>query len=399
MPARLIFFLIALAVPALADVSSIHAFHRKAIGSLVCSLCHIPVSRDSAELKRPGHDQCKVCHQADFDQQSRGVFCAVCHEGSSSALRPPPASMRSVLIDFSHAKHIDAKARLDPSTGLRADCSFCHKFDAGGAEPETPAHRQCAACHSKPGIHPHLSGSVTASECVGCHAPDQDETPVERTYVNIKFSHAAHFKMKDAFGLDCTTCHSTVPESSHLPGIGLPSMVECVACHDTSRKIAAEFRTANCGTCHIEAVSGPLPESHKLGVKPPSHTESFRIHHADAAAEPGARCFACHQNVLPSAQARNQCASCHQVMRPASHTTRWRDDLHGKFAALDRTACATCHAADYCIRCHNELPRSHQPLPLFKNGGHAQLAMLNERACLTCHTFANTCAACHAKTR
>ena len=53
-------------------------------------------------------------------------------------------------------------------------------------------------------------------------------------------------------------------------------------------------------------------------------------------------------------------------MRPASHTARWRDDIHGRYAALDRVACATCHTADYCSRCHNELPSTHVPLALFK---------------------------------
>jgi hypothetical protein len=82
-------------------------------------------------------------------------------------------------------------------------------------------------------------------------------------------------------------------------------------------------------------------------------------------------------------------------MKPVSHTARWKDDLHGKYAALDRTTCATCHQADYCVRCHNELPRSHQPLPVFVGGAHATLALLDTRACLTCHTFQNSCADCH----
>jgi len=166
-------------------------------------------------------------------------------------------------------------------------------------------------------------------------------------------------------------------------------MLDCVACHNTSRKIA------DCQTCHLEAVAGPAPPSHNAAVKPPSHTENFRVHHQEEASAPNAKCFACHQNVSPSLAAKNQCVSCHQVMKPASHTARWKDDIHGQFAALDRTACATCHAADYCSRCHNELPRSHQPLPLFKAGAHAQPAMLNQRACMTCHTFQNTCANCH----
>ena len=82
-------------------------------------------------------------------------------------------------------------------------------------------------------------------------------------------------------------------------------------------------------------------------------------------------------------------------MRPVSHTARWKDDVHGKYAAFDRTTCATCHTADSCVRCHNQLPRSHAPLAIFKNGGHTALAIANERSCLTCHTFQNTCAACH----
>ena len=71
--------------------------------------------------------------------------------------------------------------------------------------------------------------------------------------------------------------------------------------------------------------------------------------------------------------------------------------MHGKYAALDRVACATCHTADSCVRCHNLLPRSHTPLALFKAGAHANLAMLDQRACFTCHTFDDTCAACHVR--
>ena len=63
--------------------------------------------------------------------------------------------------------------------------------------------------------------------------------------------------------------------------------------------------------------------------------------------------------------------------------------------ALDRTSCTTCHTAAYCSDCHNELPRSHNPLPLFKAGGHAFPAKLDLRSCFTCHTFQNTCSECH----
>ena len=39
---------------------------------------------------------------------------------------------RAILFEFSHAKHVDQKARVDAKTGFRADCTFCHKFEAEG---------------------------------------------------------------------------------------------------------------------------------------------------------------------------------------------------------------------------------------------------------------------------
>ena len=362
-------------------------------------------------LRRPGHEQCTACHQADFEKGARTRVCEQCHNATPSRadLLPFPRykGTRAILIDFSHAKHMDAKLRTDPSTGFRADCSFCHRFKSAAAAVKFPAHDECAACHSKSGMKPRLAGAAGESECQGCHNPEDIENPEPRPqlaayvltgkYGDIKFSHAAHFRVKNAYPMDCTTCHASIPESRGLADLALPAMTDCLACHDTSKKLAAQFRMSNCATCHTDPVSGVAPPSHLLGVKPPSHTESFRTEHSEAAAESGAKCFACHQNVTPSVGVKNQCLNCHQVMRPASHTARWRDDIHGKFAAIDRLSCATCHGTDYCIRCHNELPRSHQPLPLFKGGAHAQLAMLNQRACLTCHTFENTCAKCHAR--
>ena len=393
-----------------------HAFHAEKLNGLECSLCHTAVSEGSVELKRPGHDQCKTCHADDFEKEIKASVCAMCHgtfpPTDASDLVPFPRykRTRAILFQFSHAMHVDKKARINPATGFRADCTFCHKFDEQGIFAKFPGHTECAACHAKPGMKPVLNASFDAAGCRGCHTPEEIENPgftesrrliaqvvVSGKYVNIKFSHIAHFKEKVAYGINCTTCHYAVPRSTSLADLTLPRMLDCVECHDTSKNIAAEFRMSNCRTCHADSAQGLAePVSHVRNVKPAFHTESFRIHHEQEAAAPDAKCFVCHQNVRPSVGARNQCAECHVVMMPASHTARWKDDVHGKYAALDRTTCATCHTVDYCSRCHNELPRSHQPLPVFRGGAHAQLAMLDERSCLTCHTFQNTCAECHA---
>lgn len=406
----------------------VHAIHKDKLGSLECSLCHPAVRDGSVELQRPGHDQCTACHSDDFDNnyaKARPQFCAACHGSSTSTSAAPGAptshskadvlpfplykGKRALLFRFSHAEHVDQKARRDPATGFRADCTFCHKFDPQGVFATFPGHVQCATCHSKPGVTPQLTPALDAAGCGGCHSPQEIENPgfteqrrlitqtaVSGKYIDIKFTHIAHFAVKDKFNLDCTTCHYGIPRSTSLTNLTLPSMVDCVACHDTAKSIRADAKMSNCQLCHADTVQGMFtPVSHALNVKPASHNESWRFHHQEAAAAPEATCFACHQNFTSSTRSTDACTSCHQVMKPASHTATWKDDLHGKYAGVERTACATCHQADYCVRCHNEVPRSHYPLPVFAGGGHATLALLDTRACFTCHTFQNTCSECH----
>ncbi|HTW66695.1 MAG TPA: cytochrome c3 family protein [Bryobacteraceae bacterium] len=396
----------------------VHTIHLAQFGgTLECSLCHPAVKDGSVELQRPGHDQCMICHSDDFDPanaKARKVICAACHSSTTPAKTdvlpfPRYSGTRALLFRFSHANHVDKLGRINKATGFRADCTFCHKFDAQGVFAKFPGHTECAACHSKPGVVPQLTPALDATGCIGCHTPQEIENPgftrnrrmitqtaVSGKYVAIKFTHLAHFEVKQKFNLDCTTCHYAIPQSTGLSDLTLPKMVDCVACHDTSRNVPAEFRMTNCQTCHADTVTGLFtPTSHTRNVMPASHTVNFRINHADEAAAPDAPCYVCHLNVRPATQGASNCQACHSVMRPATHTARWKDDLHGKYAAIDRTSCATCHQADFCVRCHNELPRSHEPLPVFAGGGHATLALLDTRACLTCHTFQNTCSECH----
>src|SRR5260370_20694980 len=206
MTKRLVFLASLIISSTSAQTIFIHAFHNQALGALVCSLCHVPAARGSVELKRPGHAECRVCHQKDFEKESRPLFCAQCHSGPRN--QTDVLAIRASMTDFSHVLQKDARARTDASTGLRSDCSFCHKFEGDGVHAKFPAHTECASCNSKPGIKPHLSASIIQSECRGCHAPEQTEKiaphAVSGQYGNIKFSHAEHLKLKSAYRLDFT---------------------------------------------------------------------------------------------------------------------------------------------------------------------------------------------------
>lgn len=388
--------------------------HSKHVGEmgLDCNTCHVPVKDGSVTFQRPGHDQCTPCHQDSFDKLDNQKICSQCHTEfppSEEALYPFPRykKQRPILIDFSHEKHVDPHARINPKTGMRADCTFCHQIDSKGVF--TIGHEQCAACHSKAGMKPLLSPASTTKDCQGCHNPLAIENPallagktpvppeiVAGAYKNIRFSHQWHFQYRGNDDMNCTSCHKEVPHSASLTTLHLPKMNDCGSCH--SQQLAVAKRMDNCGMCHANPETGVALVEYSRWIKPAFHNESFRQKHQEQAAAPGATCYVCHSGVTATSTPQQRCEQCHQTMRPASHTVRWRDDVHGKFAALDRDKCATCHVSDTCVRCHNQTPRSHQPLALFKGGAHARLAMLNERSCFTCHTFENTCAECHART-
>ncbi len=396
--------------------STDYHLHDRHVGQLglECNDCHVPKQPESVVLARPGHAQCLSCHPEDFQGLPGVDLCQACHAAlqptGSDDLRPYPefSKPQALLFRFSHAQHLDKTERLDPATGFRADCTFCHKFEGEGDFAGFPGHAECAACHSKPNILPDLTAKSTSADCRQCHGAVERENPgfsKERRLagthqesgaaVNLKFAHLPHLQSDGAERISCITCHYEIPQSERLADLSHPDVLDCVACHDGQQELVSHFRMEDCQACHLDAREGVLPASHSRSLKPLSHTAGFRRHHQEEASAGNSKCFVCHTHVSPAVRTGGDCAACHQVMRPLSHTARWRDAIHGKQAALDRQACAVCHTADTCSRCHNQLPRSHFPLALFKAGAHADMATLQLRSCFTCHTFEDTCAACH----
>ena len=144
---------------------------------LDCSVCHIPAQENSTVLKRPGHDECILCHEANYEEDLTPKFCGQCHasfppfDGEDLLPFPLFKKQRAILFDFSHALHVDPNARIDPKTGFRADCTFCHKFDKEGIFAEFPTHPQCESCHSKTHISPNLTPESDTPDCRNCHNP------------------------------------------------------------------------------------------------------------------------------------------------------------------------------------------------------------------------------------
>jgi Cytochrome c7 and related cytochrome c len=417
---------------------------------ILCTTCHETAEnpKPGQELRfseRPGHAACETCHAAEFSRRrlrpsaTGEPVCKTCHTGDGIAVHPFPSG-RLTLARFSHAQHVDPKAKLSGSGG-RQDCIFCHRLDATLTTPSWPGHPQCGTCHggARP-ARPLLTTKIQSIDsCLACHTLDRIDrnlsmqiaaanapkpaAPANGTskprsgngssqllpvsypapagphaYYDIRpFNHGTHLKSRNGAPIDCASCHEATLGSRTIDvPTPRPTMRQCASCHDNATFVRAEYLTKNCEVCHTTLRADIRPRAGD--PVPPSiiHTEGFRQHHEEQARDPDSQCGVCHRSFVNASQ--NKCAGCHSSMQPRSHAMlRWADWPHGRQAALDRKTCTTCHTGDFCIACHNVPPRSHVPLQIFRLGAHRDLAALNLRSCFTCHTFESTCARCHRK--
>ena len=256
--------------------------------------------------------------------------------------------------------------------------------------------------------------------------------------VELIFSHDLHV---EGMGMDCATCHESVPESKSGHDNLLPEMDKCGECHDVSsecelchsdtddpravpriteysakfnheahvsREIACEtchkgIKTsedansihlpdmAACMTCHDgikadkscsichEQPNGPLPADHVFPAWKKQHGDQARMGNAEA-------CTMCHE--------RNDCQECHQGdnLWPRVHSLGY-EFRHGMDVRSNRMECATCHEdRSFCISCHEErqvYPRSHQRGNWAHTGAgggrHSIEARMNIEICASCH--------------
>lgn len=408
--------------------------------ALECKSCHLIGERFA--VLRPGTDQhapCDSCH-ADAFYAPPGVLCATCHiqvnplvEGKSPVQSYPRRERVAQLLSrFDHALHLDA-GKVKGKDGALA-CKSCHKVEGGeDAYATFPTHEDCADCHAPTdqggqGVAPVLT------QCAGCHA--QNGPGKARRFIqnDIRFTHGKHTTDANGKAIACETCHYEVKKSTSSYDTVLPLMADCARCHEDSSRTPDRVRISECGVCHTGAVDSiKLPGNHtaqrelpatperalslrdltpngeplladKDGVvpvqqgklnpakRPDDHTPIFRSRHAEAASSRDAKCGYCHTGL--SGSAKDSCTDCHAVMRPKSHSLRFRNTEHGRLAAANARACATCHEVDFCTECHKIAPPNHSPLATFRYR-HERAARFNPRSCMTCHTFESTCQDCH----
>lgn len=326
-----------------------------------CSTCHKPSFCQTCHQNRRPDSHLNGWIKAHFGTATeRPEFCAVCHTKSycqdcHKDTFHTPKWMAEHSKGFKARPAICKECHTQPSF-----CVECHK----GAEPKshTPdwIHRHalelrvsrdsqqaCTTCHEQ-------------SFCTSCHEGKRPKSHEHPEYVIVraplgerritKSKHALealeHMRRGDINFSACATCHK-IDFCRNCHGVVIPHpdgyyaqlhveearkfMVQCLRCHN--------WNDQQCRLCHSK--------------RPPSHTPNFREGHPQLVTDGGMSCQVCH--------GRNACSDCHKLPMPHPSDFVQR---HGELAKqrgikgkdsvrqLQKQLCVTCHADNYCRKCH-----------------------------------------------
>jgi len=226
----------------------------------------------------------------------------------------------------------------------------------------------------------------------------------------------------------CSSCHTMKPYATTLQQSAHKG-VNCYSCH-----LAAgswdwpTFKAAELFRMYPSALVGAKPSGaitsisraaclncHAQVLTRVVNSNGLRIDHAKCAAT--GSCDKCHANVAHGSTTRwsrepvmEECVVCH-ISSKAPHTC---DTCHAGRVATQRLQagpwqithgaswktthgmgdlryCQTCHASDYCVKCHGTV----LPHPIDFPATHGAQAMKTDAKCTQCHDRTSFCDSCH----
>ena len=283
---------------------------------------------------------------------------------------------------FPHRKHVLAGVA----------CTNCHRgMDKDdGTALHVPDDATCtkAGCHVKP---------HDTNPCLGCHAAEGALGELAEARDHLKFDHQRHVPRVNG---NCVRCHQGVAEGDdHLR----PAMATCFKCHDHE----ANEDARQCDACHKDLESsGEMPATHL------AHDGDWMREHGTRAASSADLCETCHtQRFCASCHGKTVAALPAQLhfddpFTPSVHRAGFQS-RHSLEAKADPGACQTCHQPDRCITCHtargvagSDRLSPHPPgwvgLTASENL-HGREARRDPTACAACHGGAGEtlCVQCH----
>lgn len=281
----------------------------------------------------------------------------------------------------------------------RIDLRFDHQLHLSQVE------LTCTDCHAS------IMKSKDASDfnvpaksvCLDCHdaaeiAGDWNAAGGKSSLLSmpasqLNFSHARHLGQE---GVTCATCHPDVGKKAIATRDDLPSMETCLSCHDGLKA------PNDCQTCHLKGRAGTIRTLlAAMQLKPDDHGVAWLRQHSVSAERDMGLCASCH--------AQEDCLTCHDGSVPPNFHDGNYLVLHPQDAMANSSPCASCHRIDrFCRDCH--FRAEVRPMgPLAGTGSfhpqgwldpgtaahHSNVAKKNIGECMACHD-GNDCASCHA---
>lgn len=248
----------------------------------------------------------------------------------------------------------------------------------------------CTTCHTSitesTSVTDHLIPD--AEVCQMCHGDAVTPPPADFAKKAKYQVIFSHKKHVEGQEIDCTTCHAGIDESETAEVKHLPTMEDCYTCHANDVQQVPE----DCYTCH-------LPDQR---LTPKTHTATWKNYHGMVVNEDShEECATCHVS-------ESFCQSCHfgDNVTQESHPTNWMY-VHGVEAEQQSSDCSVCHESkQFCADCHSVnliMPITHAApdWAVASTGGrHAVEAEMDVDNCASCHTSPETnpiCLDCHSK--
>lgn len=234
---------------------------------------------------------------------------------------------------------------------------------AGGSQPAV-----CASCHTMEPFANGLEGGAHASvSCYSCHLdngawdwPAFKLKELTVMYPRAFSSNALQGPTRESASSACLRCHSSVMDALTSKGGLRIAHKDCA-------------QGASCDGCHSTVAHGAATR----WIREPVMEACVECHRdSDAPIE----CDACHED-------KSQTERLSRGPWQVTHGPQWRN-THGMGSLRH---CATCHPADYCVRCHGVT------LPHTAGFGrtHGTEAQAPDAKCLDCHDKVALCDACH----
>ena len=264
-------------------------------------------------------------------------------------------------------------------------CTTCHRAPLFVEQTAASAHASvdCVRCHVQPGPAYRIAYAYHLVFGMALHLAPTGSGPIagipdstclschEGVMKQVVTYNGLSIKHSEcAKGRLCTDCHSQTAHGAAVRWPKTAQMNKCLDCHSTS-----EVRS-KCTTCHAERSEEKRVRTGEWAV---THGPNWKKTHGMGDLP---TCASCHANDF--------CVRCHGI--PLPHNPDFIR-THPVDAATNREDCAVCHTQTFCTNCHGlEMPHPAGFTPIHSS-------VVKERGaniCYRCH-IQDDCTNCHVK--